>query len=190
MQSGLLVSGQLSGLFPSSQLDPILLRSSRSNAPLAPDASDGDLLPEHASQASLIHTPMTGTLLLRVLSADCIVELLSLSSQVAPLRFLFPSPVCKSPAMFLDEDSSLHILAVTEAGSLYRILVPIYSGHELWGANPAVDPHEYLIRNAPTPLQHLVHIQGTDCVGIALSHGALLRIDYQESDGAHFVPVT
>ncbi|KAH8835198.1 hypothetical protein DL96DRAFT_1573284 [Flagelloscypha sp. PMI_526] len=164
MESGLLVSAHHSTLFPSSEIEPLRLPSSRYG-------HSG----QHASQAVVLDTPSTGSLLLRVLHADTVLELLSLASKVSPIRFLFPSPICSAPAMFLDEEASfLYILAVTTSGSLYRLGVPIFPRYELWGPHPTVDHDEYLIRNAIAPLENIT------CVIVALPQGSILRLELDD----------
>jgi nuclear pore complex protein Nup160 len=178
MDRGLLVSAHLSSLFPSSQATSIPLHTLRQNTPLPPSAKDSDPPAEHASYASVLHTTTTGTIVLRVLHAGLILELVSLSTDVPPIRFVFPAAVLPSPALFLWESHELHVLAVTTTGSLYRLVLPVGSGQQLWQDQLAGHwCREYLITNMVGSMQGLVQVQGTHCVAIGLSNGSLLRLE-------------
>ncbi|KAJ7087255.1 nucleoporin Nup120/160-domain-containing protein [Mycena belliarum] len=186
MDRGLIVAAQLSSLFPSVQAASIPIQTTRhtSSLPPSPDASDPP--PEHASYSAVLHTPSTGTILLRVLHSGLILEIVSLSTSVPPVRFVFPALVLPSPAIFLWE-TELHIVAVTSTGSLYRIVLPIDGGFDLWLHQTANTwTREYHIKNFSGPLDGLVHVQGTHCVVISQPGGSLLRLetDYLGSNGS------
>ncbi|KAJ6567297.1 hypothetical protein DFH09DRAFT_1156619 [Mycena vulgaris] len=186
MERGLIVAAQLSSLFPSIQATSIPIQTSRhtSSLPPVPDASDPP--PEHASYSAVLHTPYTGTILLRVLHGGLILEIVSLSTGVAPVRFVFPALVLPSPALFLWE-TQLHIVAVTDTGSLYRLVLPLDGGLDLWLHQTANTwTREYLIKNFSGNIDGLVHVQGTHCVVISQSGGSLLRLEteYLGSNGS------
>nr|GAT46227.1 predicted protein [Mycena chlorophos] len=185
MERGLIAAAQLSSLFPPAQATSITIHTTRPTPSLTPDAST--LPVEHASHAALLHTPVTGTILLRVLHGGVILEIVSLSTGVAPLRFVFPSPVLSAPAIFLWE-SELHILAVTNAGSLYRLTVPVDPGMGLWlrQAN-TISQSEYHIKHfvGTGTMDGLVHVHGTHCIIISQHGGSILRLEseYWQSSG-------
>jgi nuclear pore complex protein Nup160 len=187
MDVGFLVATQLSSLFPS-HATSIPLQTTRQGVPLPPTLQESDPPAEHATYSSLLHTPLTGTILLRVLHGGLIIELISLSTDVPPLRFVFPAVILPSPAMFLWESTELHVLAVTQTGSLYRLVIPLNNGHELW-RNHGEDiwPREYLIKNISDTIEGVVHMHGTHCVVIGLPNGSLLRLETEyvgeDSDG-------
>lgn len=177
MDGGFLIATQLSSLFPT-QATSIPLHTTRQGVPLPPSPHDSDPPAEHAIYSSLLHTPVTGTILLRVLHGGLIIELVSLSTEVPPIRFVFPAAVIPSPAVFLWESSELHVIAVTNIGSLYRVVIPVGMGRELWRDQADnVWPREYLINNLAGLEEALVHVQGTHCVAVALPNGLLLRLE-------------
>ena len=188
MDVGFLVATQLSSLF-TSQPTSIPLQTTRQGIPLPPAAHESDLPVEHALYASLLQTPITGTILLRVLHGGLIIELLSLSTNVAPIRFVFPAVLLPAPAVFLSDSNELHVLAVVETGSLYRIVIPVDGGRELWQNHiDDVSPREYLIQNIYKTVEGVVHVQGTHCVAIGLPNGSLLRLETDwigEGSGEH-----
>ncbi|KAK7061352.1 nucleoporin Nup120/160-domain-containing protein [Favolaschia claudopus] len=177
MDNGLIVAAQLSSLFPSVQATSVPIQTTRhtTSLPPVPDASDPST--EHASYSSVLHTPDTGTILLRVLHSGLILELVSLSTAVHPVRFVFPALVLPSPAVFLYE-TELHIVAVTNAGSLYRVVIPLDGGLDLWQhQTPHIWTREYHIMNFSGINKGLVHVQGTHCVVLSLPNGAILRLE-------------
>ncbi|KAJ7762811.1 nucleoporin Nup120/160-domain-containing protein [Mycena maculata] len=186
MDRGLIVAAQLSSLFPSAQATSIPVQTTRhtSSLPPVPDASDSP--PEHASYSAVLHTPSTGTILLRVLHGGLILEIVSLSTAVPPVRYVFPALVLPSPAIFLWE-TELHIIAVTNTGSLYRLVLPIDGGLDLWLHQTANTwTREYHIKNFSGTIYGLVHVQGTHCVVISQSGGSILRLEteYLGSNGS------
>ncbi|KAF8897169.1 nucleoporin Nup120/160-domain-containing protein [Infundibulicybe gibba] len=177
MEARFLVATQLSSLFPS-QTITIPIQTARRNIPLPQNSKDSDPLAEHATYASILSTQLTGTILLRVLHGGMIIELTSLSTEVSPIRFVFPAAVLPSPAIFLWESSELHILAVTDIGSVYRLVLPLGGSRDLW-QNRVDDiwPREYFVKHLSESFSGLVHVQGTHCIAISLSNGVLLRLE-------------
>lgn len=166
----------------------VTIQTVRQHLPL-PRTPVNSIPTEHAIFASTIDHEITGTIGLRLIHGGLIIELVSLSHSVSPLRLIFPSLVMESPAVFLWEDTELHVLAVTESGSLYRIVVPIQGTH-LWERDlERVWPREYLIRHMPEDTEGcMVHVQGPHCMAISTKGGSLLRLEseslgYDSQDG-------
>ncbi|KIK65722.1 hypothetical protein GYMLUDRAFT_158902 [Collybiopsis luxurians FD-317 M1] len=181
MNGCLLIGTHLSSLFPQSRASSVYIQTQRLNTPLGSTEKDSDPA-EHAIYSSILHTPITGTILLRVLHGGFIIELVSLSTQLHPLRFVFPSPVLLSPAVFLWESDELHLLAVTTTGSVYRAVIPIEGGLEIWRDQVQnIWTSEYLIQNFSGTFEGLVHVQGTHCVAIGLPNGSLMRLETEYS---------
>jgi nuclear pore complex protein Nup160 len=87
--------------------------------------------------------------------------------------------VLPTPSLFIWEGSELHLLLVTDIGSLYRTVIPI-DGLNLWkGQTKSIWPREYFIRNLPVEQakECMVHVQGTHCVAVTLPNGVLLRLE-------------
>ncbi|KAF9569446.1 hypothetical protein CPC08DRAFT_678255 [Agrocybe pediades] len=155
-----------------------VVETARQNIPL-PNPLDDDLPLEHATACVSLTTPTTGAVIMRVIHGGLIVELASLSTPVPPLRIVFPSILLPTPSIFLLEDSEIHLIAVTELGSLYRIVIPI-DGLNLWkDQTENVWPREHFVRNMPVehPQGCFVHVQGPHCLSISLPHGVLLRLE-------------
>ena len=177
MSAGLLVAAQISSLFPSAQVTSVPLQTSRRNTPLPPRSTDSDPPAEHALFSTILHTPSTGTILMRVIHGGLILELISLSSDVPPIRFVFPAAVLSSPAIFLWESYELHVLAVTSVGSLYRLVLPGSTG-KLWHDQITRNwCREHLIQNIRGDVKGVIHVQGTHTVAIGLINGAILRLE-------------
>jgi nuclear pore complex protein Nup160 len=191
MDGGLLLATQLSSLFPPSQITSIPLQTLQQNTPLPPPPDVSGPLAEHASLSSLFHAPTTGTILLRVLHGGLILELLPLSTDHQPIRFVFPAPILPSPAIFLWRSSELHVLVVTTTGSLYRLVLPIGGVNQLWHDPPSGNwCREYLINYAAGSMDGLVRVLGTHSVAIGQSNGSLLRLEteYLGDDNHNGVP--
>ncbi|KAG6820164.1 hypothetical protein H0H93_004427 [Arthromyces matolae] len=184
MDTSFLVATQLSSLFP---LPPISipLQTLRQGVPLPPTLDDSDPPPEQATYSSVLYTQATGTILLRVLHGGLIIEITSLSAEVPAIRLVFPSAVMQSPAMFLWETSEIHVLAVTNTGSLFRIVIPIGMGRELWEMQTTnIWNREYLLKNVEEVQGGLVYVQGIHSVLVGFRNGSLLRLenDYGSED--------
>lgn len=185
MDSEFIIAAQLSSLFPT-QTTSITIQTSRQKIPLPATPRESDPPLEHAIYSSVLSTPSTGSILLRVIHGGLIIELLSLAIPVAPLRLVFPAKVLPTPAVHLWVSSEIHIIAVTDTGSLYRIIIPIGAPHELWqGYTQGIWPREYLIKNVPDKLESHVHAHGVHCIALTMPNGGLLRLDtdYLASEG-------
>lgn len=177
MDGSLLVGTHISSLFPQSRALPIYIQTQRLNTPLPSVEKESDPA-EHALYSSVLHTPTTGTVLLRVLHGGLIVELVSLSTQQQPLRFIFPSPVLLSPGIFLWEADELHLIAVATTGSVYRIVIPIGGNLDIWrDQSQNIWTSEYLIKNFSGKLEGHALVQGSHCVAIGLPNGSLMRLE-------------
>lgn len=176
IEEGFLVSTPLSPLYSQSPIS-IPIRTSRQQLPLPPNPSDSDIHPEHATFSTVLTTSAHGTIVLRLLHAGVIAELLSLSYQVTPIRFVFPAAVLPNLGLFLTESEVLHVLAVTTSGSLYRLVVSV-DGRNLWQSqSDVVCSREYHIVNFPEGEKPLVHVEGTHSVTIALPNASILRLE-------------
>ncbi|KAF9008833.1 nucleoporin Nup120/160-domain-containing protein [Cyathus striatus] len=177
MEEYFLIATQLSSL---NTLPPtsIPIQTSRQKIPLPPDPSDSDPHVEHATYSCVLNTPTTGTVLLRLVHGGVIIELSSLSSQIIPLRFVFPAVIATAPAIFLWDNSEIHVIAVTNTGSLYRLVVPVRARNLWHNQIEGIWPREYLIKSfSEDSILGLVHVQGTHSVAISMPNGSLLRLD-------------
>ena len=178
MEGGVLVSTQVSALFPSAQATSISIQTSRRNAPLPPPPTESDPPVEHALDSVVFHSDVTGTILLRVIHAGLIVELISLTHDLPPIRFVFPAPILSSPALFFWQPNELHLIVVTKTASLYRLILPARDPTRLWN-----DPsgrnwcREYLIENSSGHFLSMAQIQSTYSVAVALEQGSVIRLE-------------
>jgi nuclear pore complex protein Nup160 len=187
MDTSLLVSTHVSSLYAPSQVVTIPLDTARRDAPLAPAPAESDPPEEHATYSSTFHSETTGTLVLRLIHSGLTLELISLTTDVPPIRFAFPSPVLSAPGIFLFAEQELHILAVTATGSLFRVILPVCGGIR-WHAEQLRGNwyREYIIKNAGEECEGVVHAQSTHCVVIGLPNGTLLRLETEAmGDDAH-----
>ncbi|KAF9535022.1 nucleoporin Nup120/160-domain-containing protein [Crepidotus variabilis] len=155
------------------------VQTQRQNAPLPSPIQDNDFPADHATCSQALTTPTTGTILLRLIQGGVVVELTALSAPVPPLRVIFPATVIPNPTIFLWKETELHLLAVTDIGSLHRIVIPL-DGFKLWqDQTENIWPREYFISNLPSESirQCFAHAQGTHSIAIALPSGVLLRIE-------------
>ena len=178
MEGGVLVSTQVSALFPSAKATSIPIQTSRRNAPLPPPPTESDPPVEHALDSVIFHSDVTGTILLRVIHAGLIVELISLTHDLPPIRFVFPASVLNSPALFFWQPNELHLIVVTKTASLYRLILPARDPTRLWndtlGRNWC---REYLIKNSPGHSLSMAQIQSTYSVAVALDQGSVVRLE-------------
>ncbi|OBZ71769.1 hypothetical protein A0H81_08208 [Grifola frondosa] len=180
MSGKLLVASHLSALFPSPH--PITIFSTQKEF-VKLLARNDSTPPQHASYSMLFHTPETGTILLRVSHGGLMLELLSLSTELPPLRFDFPAQILPSPSIVMWGSEELHVLAVTVVGSLYRIVLPVRADAPLWQSES--DPNrrwyrEYVIQHPRPDLKGVVQVQGPYCVALSMPNGSLLRLDAEQ----------
>jgi nuclear pore complex protein Nup160 len=173
-----LVSTHLSDVYSPLQTAAISISTSKPHVPFPPQATDDEPPPEHAQYASFFHSVQTGVILLRLIHNGLIVELVSLSTETPPIRFVFPYTVLPNPAVVLWETRELHILAVTASGSLFRIVLPLHTPQQLWSSHMVNNwCREYHLKYVKEDLQALVQVQGTHSVALALTNGSLIRLD-------------
>ena len=173
-----LISTHLSDIYSPFQTDAVSVQTSKSHVPFPPTPADDEPPIEHAQHASFFHSVQTGAILLRLIHNGLIVELVSLSTDTPPIRFVFPYTVLPIPALVLWESRELHVLAVTASGSLYRLVIPIQSSQRLW-STPMVNNwcREYHLKNVQDSLQGLVHVHDPHSLVLALTNGSLIRLD-------------
>jgi len=180
-----IVSTSLSPLYLNKPI-AIPIRTSQ-QPPLPSNSFDPDIHPQHASFSTVFTTSAHGVIVLRLLCGESVVELTCLSSQV-PIRFVFPVPLLPKVGLFPGKSNTLHVLAVTITGSLYRLIVPLdvslvevdeASLRQNQGAGNLYQ--EYVIANFPEVQKPLVNIEGLDSVTIALPNASLLRLQFNST---------
>ncbi|KAH9036608.1 nucleoporin Nup120/160-domain-containing protein [Lactarius pseudohatsudake] len=173
-----IISTHLSDIYSPFQTDALSVQTSKSHLPFPPTPADDEPPIEHAQHASFFHSVQTGAILLRLIHNGLIVELVSLSTETQPIRFVFPYTVLPNPALVLWQSRELHVLAVTASGSLYRLVIPIQSPQQLW-STPMVNNwcREYHLKNVQDSLQALVHVHDVHSLVLALTNGSLIRLD-------------
>lgn len=161
----------------STALQAFTLESERAEAP---SAADADVLPEHATETSVL-CDAQAHILLRLINNRRTIELLSLSTPISPIRFLFPSPVLPSPAVVYDNDE-VHVVACTQAGSVFRLVFPL---PDLWNTQYMTKNwrQEYHIRHPIANLLGPVHVKEAGCMLIALRDGGILELDASRKIG-------
>lgn len=170
-----LVSTSLSSFYSQQPISVSICASGE--LPPPSNTSVSDVHPEHASFSAVLTTFTHGTIVLRLLHGGAIVELMSLPSQVTPIRFLFPAAVLPNVGLFSVEPDALHVLAVTSTGSLYRLAISL-DEDSLWqNQGDGLRVQEHIIANFPEVQRPLVHVEGVDAVTIALPNASLLRLE-------------
>ncbi|KAI5981016.1 hypothetical protein EDD15DRAFT_2204738 [Pisolithus albus] len=157
----------------------VVLQSSRHSLQTVPQP-DTDVYSVHAVSSAIYHTLHTGTVLLHVIHGGLIVELISLSTPVPPIRFVFPAPVLSTPVVCAWGEQELHLLAVTITGSLYRLVLSTTNPSRLWHDEAARNwCREYIIKNVSDLSGSIAHVQGPHGVAIGLGNGSLLGVEVQ-----------
>lgn len=173
-----LISTHLSDIYSPFQTDAVSVQTSKLHVPFPPTPADDEPPIEHAQHASFFHSVKTGAILLRLIHNGLIVELISLSTETPPIRFVFPYTVLPNPSLVLWDSSELHVLVVTASGSLYRLVIPIQSPQQLW-STPMVNNwcREYHLKSVQDSVQGLVHVHDAHALVLALTDGSLIRLD-------------
>lgn len=192
----ILISTHISDIYSPFQTDAVSVQTSKSHVPFPPTPADDEPPIEHAQHASFFHSVQTGAILLRLIHNGLIIELVSLSTETPPIRFVFPYTVLPNPALVLWESRELHVLAVTASGSLYRLAIPIQSPLQLW-STPMVNNwcREYHLKNAQDSFQALVHVHDAHSLVLALTNGSLIRLDAETigdkvtAGACHILPI-
>ncbi|PCH41595.1 hypothetical protein WOLCODRAFT_100880 [Wolfiporia cocos MD-104 SS10] len=176
-QCGVLVASQLSSLFPNTQPIPVPTTQNSISDSFREPLPGSPL--DHASYSTLLYTPDVGTILLRVTRGGTILELLSVSSDLPPLRFDFAAPLLPYPSIVINGKGYLYVIAVTVSGSLYRIEVPVGAGGPSWPPHTSRQwCHEYVVQGLKGgDKSTVVHVQALDCVLASLPSGHILRIE-------------
>ena len=170
-----LVGTHITSVIPSARDNTISIASNRKDASASLDnVLSSDVLPEHATEASVLYDPQVH-ILLRVLHGRRTIELISLSIDVPPIRFTFSSPLIPSPAVIFD-DPEIHIIACTASGSIYRLVFPL---PYLWNSHYLTEDwrSEYPLKHPVGNLRGPVHVKEAGGVFIALKDGGILSID-------------
>lgn len=146
-----------------------------------PKHIETDILPEHATEVSILEDARAH-ILLRVIHNRRTIELISLASNLAPIRLAFPAPLLPSPTLVF-EDEEIHLFACTTAGSIFRVTLPLDS---LWGAYIKINEwrDEYQIRQPSSNLAGPVHAQSGGFVFIGLKDGNILYIEADPSSAS------
>ncbi|EKM59586.1 uncharacterized protein PHACADRAFT_87488 [Phanerochaete carnosa HHB-10118-sp] len=174
MDSQLLVAAQVSSLFPPTSCTNFAVNTKRPDVPLTPPSDS-----EHATFAEIFYHEVTGSILFRAIHDAQVLELTSLSTDAPPLRLVFPSAVLPSPSLMFSPQS-LHVLAVTTFGSLFRLVIPFSEGGPLWQTTPhsAIRTSEYSIAKLKGDFSSAVaHAQDLRCVVLGLQDGCVLRLE-------------
>ncbi|TFK56037.1 hypothetical protein OE88DRAFT_1652614 [Heliocybe sulcata] len=178
MDGAMLQATQFSSLFPASRATCRYVDTTRRDVPLRPPPEDSDAPIEHAIHSTVLHSTWAGPVVLRVLNDRITIELVALTLDIPPLRFVFPAAIASAPGIFLRESDALHVIAVTNVGSLFHLVVPAYDDELLWDVD--FQPNwcrEHHIQSLGGSVDGIVHVQGLQTVFIGLSNGNLLRID-------------
>ncbi|KAI0079746.1 hypothetical protein K474DRAFT_1658839 [Panus rudis PR-1116 ss-1] len=182
-----IVATHLSPLYPPSDANTIVVPTKQGYAPLPSVSQESDLPLEHATYASMFDSIPTGPILFRVVHGGLVLELISLAHDVPSLRIVFPAPLLPHPSVFIWNQLELHVIAVTTAASLFRIVLPITHDGFLW-QNAALSGRrwwrEYVISKLHgVPTGTMVQGQGVHCVVISLPGGSLMRLEAKELGG-------
>lgn len=181
MDKFVLAASHLSAVFASSAHVPThAVITARRDIPLAVALSD--IPDDHASISSLFHSQETGHVLIRVVQGGLAVELVSLSYNVSPIRFVFPAVVVPNPSLST-HNGRVYLIVVTVVGTLFKINVPCYSVDKLWHEPlPKNWCKEWQIKRLGSVEPKLVHVHDAHDVAIALSTGGYLRLGSKDSD--------
>ena len=182
MDSFIQISAQLSSIFPSSgQVITHVVPTSRRDIPLATALTDIPV--EHTLRASLFYFQNTGHVLLRVLQGGLAVELVSLTHDTSPIRFVFPAAVVPNPALTTSK-GQVYLIVLTTVGSLFRIHLPFYTDGQLWHeALPRDWCSEWQVKKLGNYEPKLVHVHDTHDVAIASASGGILRLNSAGNEG-------
>jgi nuclear pore complex protein Nup160 len=183
MANSVLVASQLSAIFSSSQAEVVTVSTDRRDTPLPPAPLSSDPPSDHAIYATVFNSEYTGTIVLRVIDAGLTIELLSLTTNLPPIRFAFPAPLLPNPGIFsqdneVDGSHEIHILAVTSSGSIFRLVLPASGDFRLWRQAFSRNwCREYMVKHGQGNLSGLVQVQGLYLIAIGLQNGSMLRLD-------------
>ncbi|KAL4241382.1 Nucleoporin Nup120/160 [Abortiporus biennis] len=180
MSDWALFATQISSLYSPSLANNIIVRTIQTSTPLPPPPSETDLPLEHATYSNIFSIPPFGTILLRLVHGGLVLELLSLSHDIPPLRIIFPSTVLSYPSIFAWGSHELHVLAMTNNASLFRVVIPLRSDGRLWDNISNSDDlwNEQIIhRLKPSINNTLIHVADGHTVYATMPDGWLLRLE-------------
>lgn len=191
MEDLVLAATHISSLYSPAQVAAINVPGAARAAPLASRSTSSGTPVDHASFSSIFHSETTGAILLRIIDAGSTLELSSLNTEVPPVRFVFPDRILPSPGIFISPYQNIHILAVTSAGSLYRIVLPAADGLRwLPGQMGSKWCREYIVKHGSGRLEGVVKAQSIHCVVLGEPNGVMVRletegVDDYENTGTH-----
>jgi nuclear pore complex protein Nup160 len=136
---------------------------------------DPTLLPEHATESSILSDGGHALVLMRVIHGRRTIELISLATNLAPIRFVFPARILPTPSLVFG-DEEIHILACTTAGSIFRITFQIA---ELWKAKLSTQDwvEEYQLNHPASNLLGPAHANDRDSLFVSLKDGGILLVN-------------
>ncbi|SHO77674.1 Uncharacterized protein MSYG_2016 [Malassezia sympodialis ATCC 42132] len=153
------------------------------------------LAPAHAVQAAACAVPLLGAsalALARVLASRTQLELRVVGSDAATstLLFTFPAPVVPHVGLWDDAGSSdLHVLAVTSAGYVYRLCIPV----ACLVRSSLLPPHwahehrlEHLADQGAAAAAATVHMVDAGLLLVACIDGTLVRVQQPYVQGRGF----
>ncbi|EJD01293.1 uncharacterized protein FOMMEDRAFT_158427 [Fomitiporia mediterranea MF3/22] len=182
MDNFILPAVHLSSVFASSEHVPThAVQTEQRDVPLAMGRSD--MPDDHASISSLFHSAETGHVLIRVVQGGLAVELVSLSYDVAPIRFVFPAAAVPNPALTIF-NGRVYLIVVTVLGILFRINLPCSADGQLWhGPLSNKWCKEWQIKKLSGAEAKLVHVHDAHDIAISLSTGGYLRLENKIING-------
>lgn len=184
MNKRLLVATHLQNFYRSSDITTHAVPTSRRDIPLA--EQNFDLPDSHASYSLVFSSHHTGDILLRVVQSDLAIELISLSSDIPPVRFVFLAQILPSPSLVVWHGRQLHLIAITNVNSLYRIILPIHDGIIAWHDIVRKDwCREWQVKKLGGFIK-TVHVQDFYSVVLALGSGSIIRLETDYIDGEYY----
>ena len=165
-----LVAVHTSGIV-TNDLQTFTLDSERSEPP---SYADSDVLPEHATETSVLLSAQAH-ILLRIIHGRRTIELTSLSTDMSSIRFVFPAPLIPLPAVVYDDDE-IHVVACTQLGSIFRLVFPLPN---LWNTQYMAKNwrQEYHLKHPIANVLGPMHVKEAGCLLLALKDGGILQLD-------------
>ena len=170
-----LAASHLSSVFASSVHVPThAVPTSRRDLPLATALSD--IPDDHASYSSVFHSQETGHILTRVVQGGLAVELVSLSYNASPIRFLFPAAIVPAPAI-RTYGGEVYLIVLTSVGLLFRITLPFDRDGHLWHDSlPNQWCRDWQIPTLASNVPKIVHVHDPHDVSVVLQSSVIRLI--------------
>lgn len=170
----------ISSVFPSSShVTTHVVPTERRDLPLA--TALADILDDHASHSSIFSSPESDDVLIRLVHGNLAVELVSLSLNTPPVRFVFPALVAPNPAL-VTFSGNLFLVVVTASGSLFKIHVPTLRDGQFWHKPLSKNwCREWQIKKLGGQEPRLAHVHSPHDVSIALNSEGFLRLESHTS---------